>query len=415
MAKKILIISPVPVFPWHAGNRMRIKNICYALMNHGYELDFFYIGFEKQLSDNHQEFFNGRIIDHAIDDSTFELGKDPFLRIREVQNGLKIKADYLQRKFLDGNNSANFNKSLNEFKNIKKYRLLKQQLSGRSYSAVLLNYAVYSHLFDLFSDDVVKIIDTHDRLSNRYKLFLDEGLEPVVWKSISPADEKKSLSKADVILAITQKEADYFRSLTKKAGLNILTVPHFSPYSDVPVSDGHNRQTILTVGGKSVINLNGLNWFLENVWSKIAESFKQAELYVAGSICDESSKFNTKKSVTLLGRFDKPQEVYHTTDLCVNPIQFGTGLKIKTIEALSSGKKILTTTEGAAGLERFIGKGLICSDSAEVWINEIKAHFLDDSGNTVFKNDLKDEVDQYNTDALSNILKAVNKTESSLS
>lgn len=405
MAKKILIISPVPVFPWHAGNRMRIKSICSVLMDHEYKLDFYYIGFEKELSEEHNQFFNGYVLDHKINDSAYDFSKDPLLRYKEVQNGLKIKADYLQRKFMDGDDSANYNKSLNDFNNIKKYKLLKQQISGTSYDAVLINYSVYSHLFNLFGDGVVKIIDTHDRLSNRYKLYLDEGLEPVEWKSISPSDEKKSLRKADVVLAITQNEAEYFRSLIKKEKTDVLTVTHLSPYNEVPVSDRENRQKILTVGGKSVINLNGLNWFLEHVWLKIAEHFKQAELFVAGSICEEASKFITHKSVTLLGRFDKPEEVYHNADLCVNPIQFGTGLKIKTIEALSSGKKIITTTEGAAGLERFIGKGLICSDSPATWVEAITGHFS--GAYDEFQNDLKKEVEDYNTVAMRNILKAV--------
>lgn len=415
MVKKILIISPVPVFPWHAGNRMRIKSVCDALISQGCELDFFYIGFDKELSKEHYTFFNGQVLDHLIDDITTDFSKEPILRIQEIQNGLKIKTGYLQRRFRYGKDSAQFNKSLSEFKNIRKLKLLSKQIQEKKYDAVLLNYTVYSHLFDLFDDNVIKIIDTHDRLSDRYTLFLDEGVEPVIWKSISSADEKKSLSKADVILAITQKEAEYFSELIKASKPNILTVPHLSPYNEVPLAAGESGKTVITVGGKSEINLNGLNWFLDKVWRHITEKFNEAELLVAGSLCEQSSSFVYNENVTLLGRFDSTQEVYDKAGLCVNPIQFGTGLKIKTIEALSSGKKIITTTEGASGLERFIGKGLVMSDSPDDWIKEIISHFDTQGSGFDFKESLEVEVHRYNEEALRNIYKAVQLEAGALS
>ncbi len=407
MAEKILIISPVPVLPGHAGNRMRIKSICSVLMEQGYVLDFFYTGFEKSLSGDHTDFFNGSVLNYKIDDSPVELLRDPLLRFKEILNGIKIKASYLQRKFTSGSNSAIFNKSLYEFKNLKKIQLLNDQISGKNYKAVILNYSVYSHLFDLFDEQTIKIIDTHDRLSDRYQLFLNEGLEPVEWKSISPADERKSLEKADVIWAITESEANYFRTLIKKNQTKIATVPHLSPFKVVPVSNYKSRKKLLTVGGKSVINVNGLNWFLTEVWPQVWSSFPEAELFVGGSICDAADQFATTEGVTLLGRFDNPEEVYHTADLCVNPIQFGTGLKIKTIEALSSGKKIITTIEGAAGLDRFIGKGLICSDDSDVWIEKISTHFTNSDSSEIEAAVLENEVHKYNEDALSNILKSI--------
>ncbi|TVR15930.1 MAG: glycosyltransferase [Balneolaceae bacterium] len=415
MGKKILIISPVPVFPWHAGNRMRIKSICDALITRGCELDFFYIGFDEKLSENHYTFFNGQVLDHLIDDTTTNFVKEPVLRIQEIVNGLKTRAGYFQRRLKYGEDSARFNKSLSEFKSIKKQRLLKEQIQKNIYDGVLLNYTVYSHLFDLFDDNVIKIIDTHDRLSDRYTLFLEEGVEPVIWKSISSADEKKSLSKADVILAITQKEAEYFRELIKVSKPDILTVTHLSPYDEVPLSAGRSGKTIITVGGKSEINLNGLNWFLDKVWRHITKKFNDAELLVAGSLCEQSSAFVYNENVTLLGRFDSTHEVYDKAGLCVNPIQFGTGLKIKTIEALSSGKKIITTKEGASGLERFIGKGLVMSDSPEEWVREISSHFECEENTADFKETLKAEVHKYNEEAFRNIYKAVQLETETLS
>jgi hypothetical protein len=46
---------------------------------------------------------------------------------------------------------------------------------------------------------------------------------------------------------------------------------------------------------------------------------------------------------------------WHEAKVTIDPVQFGTGLKIKTVEALAQGTALVTTTCGASGCERGAG------------------------------------------------------------
>ncbi len=377
MAEKVLVISPVPLFPSHSGNRTRILRICTELQNQGYTLDFFYTGFQHKISSLHEKFFNGIVLNHNIQKKEILPGNYLLLRTLEIINGLKIRAQRKIRMRKYGTDSARFNKSLYDFKNIRKLKLLQKQLtkSEESYKAVVLNYAVYSFYLDLFDEVTTKIIDTHDRLSDRYKLYLEGGEEPVVWKSITPDDEQKAIRKADIIWAITQKEADYFKKLIEGDRPKVLTVPHLVEFKDIRVDSDSSQKTILAVAGKGKINITGLNWFFSEVWKEVTAQNPELKLIVAGSICDIKEQLHSVENVTFYGRYDELEEVYGLTTFCINPIQFGTGLKIKTLEALSFGKEVLTTKTGADGLEQFAGKCLIVKNKPKDWVNVILTRF----------------------------------------
>ena len=69
---------------------------------------------------------------------------------------------------------------------------------------------------------------------------------------------------------------------------------------------------------------------------------------VAGTISNvlpDSSEYH------LLGEFDDADQIYAVADVVISPILFGTGLKIKNVEALAYAKPLVTTPVGAEGLE----------------------------------------------------------------
>lgn len=369
MAETLLIISPVQIFPAHSGNSKRIHSVCSELMDEGYKLDFFYAGFDRILHSDHESFFNGRVLDHDVEQHTPEIS----LRISEILNGLKIRFQKAERFLSEGRQSATFNKGLAEYRDERKLDCLRAQISGKSYNAVIVNYAVYSHYFEIFPDGCRRIIDTHDRLSDRYKLYLEQGEAPPNWHSLRPDDESNSLEKADTVWAITDDEAEYFRSLLTGENVVVKTLRHIIPYEKISVQ--RPQPAILFTGSQNQLNRDGIQWFLREVWPEVNGRVDDLRLIIAGTICDLLKAEPIPAGVELYGRFGSSREVFALTDLCINPMRTGTGLKIKTMEALAAGKVVLSTTNGCEGLGEFIGSGLICSDEPGDWIEAIDRWF----------------------------------------
>ena len=367
MAEKVLVISPVQVYPCYSGNRKRIESICKAVVGMGYEVDFYYCGFEKQLDNAHHSLFNGTVLDFDATGLQYSLLTQPWVRTKEILNGIQIGIETRIRKFMEGEESARFNKGLSEYQNIRKIELLKSQISGHSYKAVIINYAVYSFYFDLFSTKTIRILDTHDRLTDRYKMYLDEGKVPADWHSLRMKDERKAISRADIIWAITRREKNHYTEMINSSPARVYTVRHLTAYK--PVHYEGEKKRVVMVGSDNTLNVEGLSWFLEHVWPNI--NAENAELVIAGTLCRAVNHVPKSERVHYYGLFETEEEVYRLGNIFINPMQTGTGLKIKTLEALAHGKAVLSTTEGACGLSEFEGDSLIITDQPEEWIRVI--------------------------------------------
>jgi len=367
MAEKVLVISPVQLYPCYSGNRKRIESICKAVMGMGYEVDFYYCGFEKQLDNAHQLLFNGTILDFDTNGLKYSTVTEPWVRTKEILNGIKIGIETRIRKITEGHQSARFNKGLSEYQNIRKIELLKNQITGHPYKAVIINYAVYSFYFDLFSPETIRILDTHDRLTDRYKMYLDEGKVPADWHSLRMKDERKAISRADIIWAITRREKNHYTEMINSCPARVYTVRHLTEYNPV-LYEGENKRVVM-VGSDNTLNVEGLDWFLNHVWPHI--DTKHAELVIAGTLCRAKNHVPESDRVTYYGLFDTEEEVYRLGNVFINPMQAGTGLKIKTLEALAHGKAVLSTREGASGLGEFEGDSLIITDQPAEWVRII--------------------------------------------
>lgn len=389
MAEKVLVISPVPLYPCYSGNRKRIESICKAVMQMGYVIDFYYCGFEKKLDKDHKSFFNGKILEFNAGLLKQSPMSEKWVRIREILNGLRIGLESQVRKFSESEESARFNKGLSEYQNTRKIKLLKSQISPDDYTAVIINYAVYSFYFELFSFETVRILDTHDRLTDRYKMYLDEGKVPADWHSLRMKDERKAISRADIIWAITRREKNHYAEMLGEQSPRVLTVRHLIAWDPVPYEGDTKR--IVMVGSDNTLNIDGLIWFLNNIWPHIVAD--KAELVVAGTLCRAEKLLPVCDNVTYYGPFENENEVYGLGNIFINPMQAGTGLKIKTLEALAHGKTVLSTCEGASGLNEFEGESLVIKDNPIEWIQTIHKLLQSYSDNHA-KKDASDKIRQ---------------------
>ncbi|MEZ6095327.1 MAG: glycosyltransferase family 4 protein [Pirellulaceae bacterium] len=161
------------------------------------------------------------------------------------------------------------------------------------------------------------------------------------------------------MLAIQENEAELIRGLTRKD--NVLVVGHsprnFETAGKLTETDSQQIR-VGYIGSANYSNWHSLNRFLIEVWPElIASSEFNAELKIAGKICDwfelhtpDRLKSMTDNRIELMGEVDELSDFYDNIDIAINPVQFGTGLKIKNVEAMAYGKPLVTTASGASGM-----------------------------------------------------------------
>lgn len=200
-------------------------------------------------------------------------------------------------------------------------------------STVLVNYVFLSKFLELLPNKFFKVIDTHDKLSREdiYK----QASVPVGFFCTTEEQELKASKRSNLIIAIQHQEAQYF----SKSGVKVVTIGHLveRKYLSAPFKV---PKKIGFLGSQHVFNSKSIEQMLN------CETFKHLkhdfEFVFAGTICQVPFLSN-RKDVTLLGKVEHESDFYKAVDVVILPILFGTGLKIKTVEALSYGLPIFGT------------------------------------------------------------------------
>jgi glycosyltransferase involved in cell wall biosynthesis len=212
------------------------------------------------------------------------------------------------------------------------------------FDIVIVEYVFMSRAFEAFPPDVLRVIDTHDVFTDRHKHFLSLGLAPS-WHSISRRDEARALRRADVAIAIQDRERSF---LAEISGANVVTIGHFLKTDSLYKHRRSNNQ-LLMVGSANQVNFESFERFLKRVWPLVVDEMPEVRLLIAGAVCDKLCDY---PSVHKMGQVDDLDSLYSACDAVVAPVYMGTGLNIKVVEALGYGMPVVTTEVGAKGIER---------------------------------------------------------------
>ncbi|MGO9895637.1 MAG: class I SAM-dependent methyltransferase [Bryobacteraceae bacterium] len=210
-------------------------------------------------------------------------------------------------------------------------------------AVVLANYVFMSRALPLLPQGIIKVLDTHDVFSTKDKTVQRFGIADNSY--ISPELEGRLLARADVIIAIQSEERAILSTLAP--GKTVLTAGvdfDFTPLDSPPAG-----RSILLVASGNPLNVKGAHDFLRFAWPLVQRKFGDAELLIVGLI-GESIKVRDP-NVRVLGRVDDLAPLYAQARVVINPAVAGTGLKIKTIEAIANLRPIVLWPSGVSGID----------------------------------------------------------------
>lgn len=361
MNKRILIISPIATHPLNHGNKQRVHTLLLNLRELGNDIYFVHIriheGDEKAMWQCWGEKF------YPI---PYKMPKAYFSKERDYKIAREI---YSTTGFVNKNSSC-FTYLLDDiYDNSIDASII--DLSKRiNPNVVIVEYVFLSKALECFDKDVLKIIDTHDIFADRSEKFFNNKQFPPNGFSTTEEQENKGLSRADIIIAIQKNEANLFKN--RLSSKKIAIVGHTVSLQRLKYRKLTNK--ILFFGSANSVNNYSIRYFIKDIFPLIKERFRNAELILAGEICERLIEFD---DCLKLGKVDNLKDVYDMADVVINPVLVGTGLKIKNIEALGYLKPLITTALGAEGLEEGIGKAFLIAESPEDFLDCITKIFTD--------------------------------------
>ena len=212
------------------------------------------------------------------------------------------------------------------------------------FDMALVNYVWFSRALLRVRGECVKVIDTHDVFGDRHNRLVEDGIAPA-WFYTTPAQEGVGLDRADAVIAIQDDEAKVLRRRTRSP---VVVVGHLLPANFRPMRERAKRPTVGYLASANPTNVYSYRR-LEAALMRRPDVLDKYEFLLAGPICRAVNP-SVFRSV---GEVRDVEAFYDLADIVLNPNLGGTGLKIKTVEALSYGRPLVCTADSMAGIESY--------------------------------------------------------------
>lgn len=359
---KVLIIGSRVPWPLRDGGAIATYNLLKGLSESGVEVSFLTLNTNKHFAEDNEIF-------EQLD----------FLEVigyRNIDTSVKILPALLNlfssRSYnIDRFISSGFREDIIEELNDKKYDLI--QFEG-------LFVASYAEGLDTALPKVLRQHNIEYKIWESLAETCKPGLKKWYLKLLSRRLRKfehQILKHFDAVVSITEDDGKEIEAMGYK-GLN-LTIPAGIEVKSIPTASP-DYNTLYHVGSMEWMpNLQAMEWFRYSIWPIIEKAHKEATFYMAGknmpasSFSWQNSRFNVAGEIPDLNLFSSDKSIL------VVPLQSGSGIRIKTIEAMMAGKAVVTTSFGARGIPLEHGKNCLMADSETDFANAVLS-LLNDTG-----------------------------------
>jgi polysaccharide biosynthesis protein PslH len=159
-----------------------------------------------------------------------------------------------------------------------------------------------------------------------------------------------------------QRARELVPSLRAAVVPNAVDVEHFRPSPALPPSDG---RTVMFFGAINYFpNVDGLLYFLRDVWPRLEETHPEARLKIVGQYPTAEILAFQGPRVEVTGKVDDLRPHLSGAAVTVVPLRVGGGTRFKILEAMAMGRPVVSTSLGAEGIAAQPGRDILLSDDA---------------------------------------------------
>lgn len=211
-------------------------------------------------------------------------------------------------------------------------------------------------------------IDLTSSLYQQYANFEHNLLKKLVflWESYKLKQyENKILHRADIIFSISTTELEKIKIIVgSKKIVKFLPIPFKLHKRNLNINDPN----ILFIGGLTWRpNYDGLWWFLKEIFPSVIKAIPKAKLLVGSNDSFNLDNYEYRNHIILIRNVihnnSISNDLYAKSKIFIVPIRFGSGIRIKLLDALSHGIPVVSTTKGAEGIGVKKDKELIIANS----------------------------------------------------
>lgn len=217
--------------------------------------------------------------------------------------------------------------------------------------------------------DLKIIVDSVDVHFLREQAAAELGLCSTDQAETTKQRELRVYRDADAVIAITVPECKALHSLVGMPPVFI--VPNL-----LPIHERKKRQRkreLLFIGFfDHKPNVDGILWFVNDVWPVLRIEVPDAELTIVGAAMpDEVLALGRLPGITTIGYVPDTLEYLDRAAVSIAPLRYGGGMKGKVTEAMAAGVPVVATSVGTQGIPAVSGIHLVIGDTADEFASAI--------------------------------------------
>ncbi|MCL4338142.1 glycosyltransferase family 4 protein [Patescibacteria group bacterium] len=181
--------------------------------------------------------------------------------------------------------------------------------------------------------------------------------------------EKNQLKKFDKITVMSDVDKYFIKNITHRN--NIIVTPPTIKYK-IPFNKNREKKTLLFVGSlRWYPNKDGIYWYLKSIHPKLIKLIPDIHINIIGKL-PRRNIFPIYPGVKFWGYQRNLERFWKKSTVFIVPIRYGSGLRLKILEAMSWGIPIISTDEGAKGLEVKNGREILLVQSGKDFTDKIE-------------------------------------------
>lgn len=268
---------------------------------------------------------------------------------------------------------------------IKVFLIILHKETNKSYYAwkkLNINFDLYDYVYLEFTKQDYIFQDIDRKASKTKKIVRVHNIEAELAKTVmtyeptvknkliyklTERQERYIVTKADKLITLTQSDKEKISKKYNVSTKKIHIIPVCIERKEKKIQNEiRDKQCNILITGSLWYgpNVDGINWFLDNVLELITIPYK---IIIAGYKPNAILKKKCeKKDIEIIDSPKDLSSIYTQSNLVVIPIFSGAGMKVKVADALAYGKPIVCTSFGLIGYEKVImDENIYVADSKE--------------------------------------------------
>lgn len=257
------------------------------------------------------------------------------------------------------------------------------------------------------------VLDEHniewERIS--YKTAFPYNLLSRIWKVTAGRFEKKAIKSSSLVLVTSERDKmmilDALKDVENEKFAVIPNCIDMAEYLNPDDNDGlvraapHGRPVILFMGSLDYFpNRDAVDLILDQIAPRVPEF----DFLIVGR-GREAGQSTQLKNVKFTGYVDDIRRPIADSDVCICPLRYGSGTRLKILEYMIMGKPVVSTTKGAEGLGINNGLNICLEDDISLFADRVKELLRDaELYRTLQTNGKKFVIERYDWRAYSDLI-----------